>query len=125
MGPAGAQRRRPGPLLRRTGWYASRHIVITAIDRVTGALERPGLERSQSPADPALLSLFIAQISSSAGASRGQLSENVSESRQALAQLVEICLGNNQDIHGDAGANRGVSGSIGKQRHFPEVLSGT
>jgi hypothetical protein len=74
MGPPGAQRRRPGPLLRGTRWhqsrnnfrsdgppkrvkrYAARHIVITAIDRVTGALERPGLERSQSPADPALLS---------------------------------------------------------------------
>src|ERR1700740_2016272 len=57
------------------------------------------------------------------GALLSQLAENVSEKRYAMAQLVEIRLGNDQDVHGGAGPNRGISGPVGKHRHFPEIFS--
>src|SRR6516165_3942056 len=46
------------------------------------------------------------------GASRGQLGEDVFKNRHTAAQLVEILLWYDRDVHGGAGTNRGVSGPI-------------
>ena len=53
------------------------------------------------------------------------LAESVPESRDALTQLIKIRLWNDQDIHGRAGADRGVSRPFGKQCHFSEVFAAT
>ena len=53
----------------------------------------------------------------------GHLDENISEVRDAVAQLVEFRLRNDHDVHGGARANPGVSGPSGKYRHFSEILA--
>src|SRR6516162_7242856 len=84
------------------------------------AISRPSVASSSTSANPdrAFMSASLRCF-----APLDQLGEDLSESRHALAQLVEIPLRNDQDIHGGEGANRGAAGPIRKQCHFPEALS--